>query len=72
MTPVKLGTLAVLLSALALVAVAWGGGDRPETGVILDVVGSSLTTVDSFTLLVDNCDVLTVEIGPGASKGRTE
>ena len=72
MTPVKLGTLAVLLSALALVALACGGGDRSETGVILDVVGSSLTQVDSFTLLVDNGDVLTFEIALDASKDVAE
>ena len=72
MTPAKLSRLAVLLAALALVAFACGGGDRSESGVILDVAGSSLTQVESFTLLADDGEVLTFEIAPDASKDVAE
>ena len=68
MTSAKLFGLAVLLAALALVAFACGGGDRSESGVILDVDGSSLTQVDSFTLLDDDGEVLTFQIAPDASR----
>lgn len=71
MTPAKLSRLAVPLAALAFVA-ACGGGERSESGVILDVDGSSLTQVDSFTLLVDDGVVLTFEIAPDASKDLAE
>lgn len=72
MTPARLSGLAVLLAALALVAFACGGGDRSESGVILDVAGSSLTQVESFTLLDDDGEVLTFQIAPDASKDPAE
>ena len=72
MTPARLFGLAVLLAALALVAFACGGGDRSESGVILDVTGSSLTQVESFTLLDDDGEVLTFQIAPDASKDVAE
>ncbi|MCH8009075.1 MAG: hypothetical protein IIC91_09440 [Chloroflexi bacterium] len=72
MTPAKLSRLAVPLAALAFVAFACGGGDRSESGVILDVTGSSLTQVESFTLLADDGEVLTFEIAPDASKDVAE
>ena len=72
MSPAKLTRLAVLLAALAFVAFACGGGDRSESGVILDVAGSSLTQVESFTLLADDGEVLTFEIAPDASKDVAE
>ena len=68
MTPAKLCGLAFLLTAIALVAFACGEGDRSESGVILDVVGASLTQVDSFTLLDEDGEVLTFEIAPDASQ----
>ena len=72
MTLANVSRLAVLLSTVAVVAFACGGGDRSESGVILDVAGSSLTQVDSFTLLVDDGDVLTFQIAPDASKDLAE
>ena len=72
MTPAKLSRLAVPLAALAFVAFACGGGDRSESGVILDVTGSSLTQVESFTLLADDGEVLTFQIAPDASKDVAE
>ena len=72
MTPANLGRLAVLLAAFALVAFACGGGDNSKSGTILDVTGSSLTQVDSFTLLDDNGDVLSFEIAPDASNDLEE
>ncbi len=62
----------VLLAAAALVAFACGGGDQSESGAILDVAGSSLTQVDSFTLLVGDGEVLTFQIAPDASKDPAE
>ena len=40
--------------------------------MILDVDGSSLTQVDSFTLLDDDGEVLTFQIAPDASKDVAE
>ena len=64
--------LTVLLAALALASFACGGGESSETGAILDVTGSSLTQVDSFTLLVADGEVLTFYIAPDASKDPAE
>ena len=72
MTPARLSRLAVLLTLLALAAFACGGGERSESGVILDVAGSSLTQVDSFTFLDDDGDTLTFQIAPDASKGLAD
>ncbi len=72
MTPAKLSRLAVLLAAATVIAFACGGGDQSESGVVLDVVGSSLTQVDSFTLLVGDGEVLTFQIAPDASKDPAE
>ncbi len=72
MTATKLCRLAVLLAALALIAFACGGGDRSASGTILDVAGSSLTQVDSFTFLDDEGEVLTFKIAPDASKDPAE
>jgi len=68
----KLPLFAVLLAALALVAFACGGGDRSESGVIVDVEGRSLTQVESFTLQDDDGNVLTFQIAPDAAKDPTE
>ena len=38
----------------------------------MDVIGSSLTQVESFTLLADDGEVLTFEIAPDASKDVIE
>jgi len=68
----KLSLFAVLLAALALVGVACGGGARFESGVIVDVEGSSLTQVESFTLQDDDGKVLTFQIAPDAARDPTE
>lgn len=72
MTRSKVSRLAVFLAPLAVIAFACGGGERSETGVILDVVGVSLTQVASFTLLNDAGEVLAFEIAPDASKELDE
>ena len=73
MTRAKLSRAGVLLAAIALVAFACGGGgERSASGVIVDVAGSSLTQVESFTLEETDGEVLTFQIAPEASKDPAE
>ncbi len=68
----NLAQLAILVLGLSLVALACGDGERFVEGVILEVEAVSITEVASFTLLVDDGEVLEFGIALDATDDPTE
>jgi len=57
---------------LISLGVSCDDGNSTAEGVILEVEASTLTEVESFTLLVEGGEVLTFKIAPDASQDREE